>query len=118
MTDIKPDVVVHLAAVSHANKSNKTPHDTFDHSLRTLQNTLDFSKNNIAKLLYVGNFHQYVTELGVSSANPGGILSDWDSSIENFNESKFLPLPMSINACHHLLSGTTNPAEKTAKALT
>ena len=38
---IKPDKVIHLAAVSHANKSNKDPHSTFDHSLRTLENVLD-----------------------------------------------------------------------------
>ena len=28
----KPDVIIHLAAVSHANKSNKDPHTTFDHT--------------------------------------------------------------------------------------
>lgn len=67
-----------------------------------------FLKDNIAKLFYVGNFHQYVSELGVSSANPGGILSDWDSSIENFNKSKFLPLPMSINARKILPIGENN----------
>ena len=39
------DIIIHLAAVSHANKSNKDPHSTFDHSLRTLENTLDFSKD-------------------------------------------------------------------------
>ena len=42
---INPDVIVHLAAVSHANLSNKDPHSTFDHSLRTLENALDFSKS-------------------------------------------------------------------------
>ena len=44
--DIDPDIIIHLAAVSHANKSNKDPHSTFDHSFRTLENTLDFAKNN------------------------------------------------------------------------
>ena len=39
--DIDPDIIIHLAAVSHANKSNKDPHSTFDHSLRTLENTLE-----------------------------------------------------------------------------
>lgn len=39
-----PDVIIQLAAVSHANLSNKNPHATFDHSLRTLENALDFSK--------------------------------------------------------------------------
>ena len=42
---INPDIVIHLAAVSHANKSNKDPHTTFDNSLRTLENTLDFAKD-------------------------------------------------------------------------
>ncbi|MDP6426108.1 MAG: NAD(P)-dependent oxidoreductase [Dehalococcoidia bacterium] len=41
---IKPDVIVQLAAVSHANKANKNPHSTFDHSLRTLENALDYAK--------------------------------------------------------------------------
>jgi nucleoside-diphosphate-sugar epimerase len=39
--DIKPTVIVHLAAVAHANISNKDPYSTFDHSLRTLENALD-----------------------------------------------------------------------------
>ena len=42
--EIKPEVIVHLAAVSHAGRSNKNPHTTFDHSLRTLENMLDASK--------------------------------------------------------------------------
>jgi nucleoside-diphosphate-sugar epimerase len=41
---IAPDVVVHLAAVAHAGKSNKDPFSTFDHSLRTLENALDWSR--------------------------------------------------------------------------
>ena len=45
-SNINPEIIVHLAAVSHANKSNKDPHTTFDHSLRTLENTLDFAKSN------------------------------------------------------------------------
>jgi nucleoside-diphosphate-sugar epimerase len=39
--DLKPDVIVHLAAVAHANQANKNPYSTFDHSLRTLENMLD-----------------------------------------------------------------------------
>jgi len=41
---LKPDVIVHLAAVAHAGKSNKDPHSTFDHSLRTLENVLDYAR--------------------------------------------------------------------------
>ena len=44
-SEINPKVVIHLAAVSHANRSNKDPHSTFDHSLRTLENALDNAKN-------------------------------------------------------------------------
>lgn len=41
---IKPQAIVHLAAVSHAGKSNKDPYSTFDHSLRTLENALDYAR--------------------------------------------------------------------------
>lgn len=41
---IQPDTIVQLAAVAHANRSNKDPHSTFDHSLRTLENALDFAR--------------------------------------------------------------------------
>lgn len=41
---IKPQVIVQLAAVAHANKSNKDPFSTFDHSLRTLENALDVAR--------------------------------------------------------------------------
>ena len=53
--EIKPDIIVHLAAVSHANKSNKDPHSTFDHSLRTLENTLDFAKNYKIQVIYISS---------------------------------------------------------------
>ena len=42
---LRPDVVVQLAAVAHANKSNKDPYSTFDHSLRTLENALDVARS-------------------------------------------------------------------------
>lgn len=44
LSEVKPQVVVQLAAVSHANKSNKDPYSTFDHSFRTLENALDCSR--------------------------------------------------------------------------
>jgi nucleoside-diphosphate-sugar epimerase len=40
---IKPQAIYQLAAVSHADKSNKDPYTTFDHSLRTLENALDYA---------------------------------------------------------------------------
>ncbi|MDC0351139.1 NAD(P)-dependent oxidoreductase [Candidatus Pelagibacter sp.] len=64
---IKADVVIHLAAVSHANRSLKDPFSTFDHSLRTLENTLDICKNKkIQQLIFLsssmiyGNFKKKV----------------------------------------------------------
>ena len=44
VNNYKPDVLIHLAAVSHANESNKSPFNTFDNSLRTLENSLDAIK--------------------------------------------------------------------------
>ena len=44
LTDIKPDAIVQLAAVAHANRSNKDPFTTFDHSFRTLENALDYAR--------------------------------------------------------------------------
>lgn len=75
---INPDVVVHLAAVSHANRSNKDPFSTFDHSLRTIENVLDIIKDKNVHLIYFsssmvyGNFDgEAVTEDRV--CNPLGI---------------------------------------------
>ena len=61
---IKPNIVIHLAAVSHAAKSNKDPHHTFDNSLRTLESTLDNVKDGNIHVIYLsssmvyGNFKQ------------------------------------------------------------
>lgn len=56
---INPDIIIHLAAVSHANKSNKDPHSTFDHSLRTLENTLDFARTNKTHVIYLSSSMVY-----------------------------------------------------------
>ncbi len=58
-TEVNPDIVIHLAAVSHANRSNKDPHTTFDHSLRTLENALDNSKDNVEKFIYFSSSMVY-----------------------------------------------------------
>jgi len=52
LADIKPDVIIHLAAVSHANKANKDPYSTFDHSLRTLENSLDIARGLAKHFIY------------------------------------------------------------------
>ena len=56
---IDPDIIIHLAAVSHANKSNKDPHSTFDNSLRTLENTLDFARYKKKHVIYLSSSMVY-----------------------------------------------------------
>ena len=41
LNSIEPDAVIQLAAIAHANRANKDPYTTFDHSMRTLENALD-----------------------------------------------------------------------------
>jgi len=55
----KPQVIVHLAAVSHANRSNKDPYSTFDHSFRTLENTLDCARNQVEQFIYFSSSMVY-----------------------------------------------------------
>lgn len=50
LTEMQPDVIVQLAAVSDANVSNKNPHQTFDHSLRTLENALDNARSKALRV--------------------------------------------------------------------
>ena len=52
MQQIKPQVVIHLAAVAHANKSNRDPYSTFDHSFRTLENALDSAREWSEHFIY------------------------------------------------------------------
>ncbi|NJO19459.1 MAG: NAD(P)-dependent oxidoreductase [Spirulinaceae cyanobacterium RM2_2_10] len=56
---VKPQVVIHLAAVAHAGRSNKDPYSTFDHSLRTLENALDCSRNNVEQFIYFSSSMVY-----------------------------------------------------------
>jgi len=59
MRQIDPHVVVQLAAVSHANKSNKDPYSTFDHSFRTLENALDCSRGLVDHFIYFSSSMVY-----------------------------------------------------------
>jgi nucleoside-diphosphate-sugar epimerase len=74
----QPDAIVHLAAVAHANRANKSPYTTFDHSMRTLENALDCARTHNAHFVFFsssmvyGNFEgDSVTE--DSPCNPLGI---------------------------------------------
>ncbi len=76
--NINVDSIIQLAAVAHAGKANKDPFSTFDHSLRTLENALDISRNYgqhfvfFSSSMVYGNFMtDVVTE--ESLCNPLGI---------------------------------------------
>lgn len=59
LAQIKPHVIVQLAAVSHAGRSNKDPFSTFDHSLRTLENALDFARNGAEHFVFLSSSMVY-----------------------------------------------------------
>ncbi len=58
-SQLKPQVVVLLAAVSHASRSNKDPYHTFDHSFRTLENALDSARNGVEHFIYFSSSMVY-----------------------------------------------------------
>ncbi len=59
LSDIKPHVIVQLAAISHANRSNKDPYTTFDHSFRTLENALDIARHDCVHFIYFSSSMVY-----------------------------------------------------------
>jgi nucleoside-diphosphate-sugar epimerase len=76
--EIEPDTIVHFAAVAHANRSNKDPFSTFDHSMRTLENVLDAARTGRTHVIYLsssmvyGNFGSEVVSED-KACNPLGI---------------------------------------------
>jgi nucleoside-diphosphate-sugar epimerase len=71
--EIEPDTIVHLAAVAHANRSNKDPFSTFDHSMRTLENALDWGRaSNLHRFIFFSSsmvYGNFMTE-SVSEDHP------------------------------------------------
>jgi nucleoside-diphosphate-sugar epimerase len=59
LNDIKPQILVQLAAIAHANRSNKDPYSTFDHSFRTLENALDYARSNVERFIYFSSSMVY-----------------------------------------------------------
>jgi nucleoside-diphosphate-sugar epimerase len=59
LAQIKPQVIVQLAAVSHAGNSNKDPYSTFDHSLRTLENALDYARGAVEHFVFLSSSMVY-----------------------------------------------------------
>ena len=78
VSTIEPDVVIQLAAVSHADRSNKDPFSTFDHSFRTLENALDASRDSVKHFIYFSSSMVYghfngATVTEETPCNPLGI---------------------------------------------
>lgn len=59
LSEIGPDVVIMLAAVSHANRSNKDPYNTFDNSFNTLESVLEYCRQKVAHLIYFSSSMVY-----------------------------------------------------------
>jgi nucleoside-diphosphate-sugar epimerase len=59
LSDIKPEIIIQLAAIAHANRSNKDPYTTFDHSFRTLENALDIARSFKAHFIYFSSSMVY-----------------------------------------------------------
>jgi nucleoside-diphosphate-sugar epimerase len=75
---LDPQVIVLLAAVSHASRSNKDPYHTFDHSFRTLENALDMARSRVEQFIYFSSSMVYGNFDGESvnedrACNPMGI---------------------------------------------
>lgn len=78
LSRIEPQVIILLAAVAHASRSNKDPFSTFDHSLRTLENALDHARNRAEHFIYFSSSMVYGNFEGASvteetPCNPLGI---------------------------------------------
>lgn len=57
--EMKADCFVQLAAIAHANRSNKDPYSTFDHSFRTLENALDTARDSGVHFVYFSSSMVY-----------------------------------------------------------
>lgn len=59
LNEIRPQVIVQLAAIAHANRANKDPFSTFDHSFRTLENALDCARSTAERFIYFSSSMVY-----------------------------------------------------------
>ena len=64
--------------------------------MSTIQDIIPLGKNGQTDVLFVGNYFDYVTELGHSDANPGGILKGYGKG--TFDGYKSLGLPKGTSA--------------------
>lgn len=70
LAEFRPDTIIHLAAIAHAGKSNKDPFSTFNHSLITLENCLDYAR---PKEMGVEHFIYFSSSMVYGHFAPGGV---------------------------------------------
>ncbi len=58
-SSFEPNVVVLLAAVSHASRANKDPMRTLDHSFRSLENALDNARGSLQHFVFLSSSMVY-----------------------------------------------------------
>ena len=56
---IQPQVLIHLAGIAHADKSNRKPHDAFEHTLHTLENTLACARDWLEHFIFFSSSMVY-----------------------------------------------------------
>ena len=90
---IKPNFLIHLAAVSHDNRSNQNPKEAFENSFRTLFNSLEAVKNNkkihfiyLSSSMVYGTFKKKIVS-EKDSCNPIGIYASLKYSAERLVRS-------------------------------
>ena len=59
LSEFQPDIIVHLSAVAHIDRAEKSPMDTFLNSQRTLENGLDIARAIDAKFVYFSSSTVY-----------------------------------------------------------
>jgi nucleoside-diphosphate-sugar epimerase len=56
---IRPDVIVHLAGIAHADRSNQAPHAAFQNTLTTLENSLDAIRGDLEHFVFFSSSMVY-----------------------------------------------------------
>jgi nucleoside-diphosphate-sugar epimerase len=56
---LRPEVVIHLAGVSHARRSNERPHEAFAHTLQTVENALEYTRDTVEHFVYFSSSMVY-----------------------------------------------------------
>ena len=96
-----PDIIVHLAAVSHIDRSNANPVNCFNNSLRTLLNSLDIARAVGSRIVYFssstvyGNFSKNIID-ETEDLTPIGIYGNFKLAGENmcrgYNQAHGVPV--------------------------